>query len=309
MSDDTLAPAAPRPETRPRSPILAALVSLLVPGLGHVYGGRPARGLAVVLGFLVWSVVVLQLTMAVPVHGVRIALLLLLPLGRAFVAWDAARVTWPVRKRYVLRGYNRWYVYALVIVAATILGEVARAGVVRFVARAFSIPTATMEPSLLVGDHILMSPGLRGPIRHGDIVGYGDLQGQSYIHRVVAGPSDVVGMRNKVLWLNGRPVREPYAMHLDSTGASASGEMSWQLAFLADPAAARGYAPTRDDWGPLRVPAGQYLMLGDNRDNSLDGRWRGFVPREEIRGRPVWIYFSRGPGGPIRWERSGGSVH
>jgi signal peptidase I len=165
-----------------------------------------------------------------------------------------------------------------------------------------------MEPTLLQGDYFMASPRPPATVRRGDVVVYGDAE-ESYVHRVAAVPGDVVGMRKKVLWLNGRPVREPYAAHIDPTGNPTAEEMAWQRGFLADPAAARAYAPTRDDWGPLRVPAGRYLLLGDNRDNSYDGRFKGFVPREAITGRPVWIYFSRGQDGPVRWSRIGESVH
>src|SRR5688572_33150938 len=99
MTDTAIEPGAPLPETRTRSPIVAALVSFFAPGLGHVYAGRPLRGLVVALGALAWGVVVLQLTMVVPVRALRILLILLLPLGIAVVMGDAARVAWPVRRQ------------------------------------------------------------------------------------------------------------------------------------------------------------------------------------------------------------------
>jgi signal peptidase I len=114
-------------------------------------------------------------------------------------------------------------------------------------------------------------------------------------------------MRHRVLWLNGRPVREPYVRHTDPLRAQPQDEMRWQLGHLARQSA-NPPAPTRDDWGPLLVPPGHFLMLGDNRDNSYDGRWKGFVPATALAGRPVWIYYSRASGGRIRWERIGAPV-
>lgn len=143
-------------------------------------------------------------------------------------------------------------------------------------------------------------------VRRGDLVTYGDGSGDGFIHRVVAAPGDVVEMRGKTLWLNGRPVAEPYVRHTGPASVPPDSQMEWQREHLVRPPAA-GYTPSRDDWGPLRVPAGQYLLLADNRDESLDGRWRGFVPREAITARVVWIYFSYGPEG-VRWERIGASV-
>lgn len=308
MTDIPLWRGGSRPETHTRSPATAALVSFLVPGLGHVYAGRPARGLAVVLGVLACAVAILQLTMVVPARGLRILLLLLLPLGIVAVMVDAARVAWRVREGYVLRRWNRWYVYALLVVLSSVLSPFVIGAINRSVAHAFRLPGTSMEPTLLPGDYIMMSPRLPAAICRGDLVVYRDAAGQTYLHRVAAVPGDEVAMRHKVLWRNGRPVREPFAVNMDSMGNPGSEEMAWQLAFLANTAAARGYAPTRDDWGPLRVPAGRYLVLGDNRVNSYDGRWKGFVPREAMIGRPAWIYFSRAPGGPIRWGRIGAAV-
>jgi signal peptidase I len=308
MTDTIIAPAAARQETRPRSVAVAALVSFFVPGLGHVYAGRPGRGIVVALAGLTWGMGILLLVMLVPVRSIRIPLILLLPVGVAMVMWDAARITRPVRKRYVLQPYNRWYVYLIVICASSIVGAVVKAEILRWVAHPYSLPATSMEPTLLQGDYVMASPRPPATVRRGDVVVYGDAD-ESYVHRVAAVPGDVVGMRKKVLWLNGRPVREPYAVHIDPVGNPAADEMGWQRAFLADPAAARAYTPTRDDWGPLRVPAGRYLLLGDNRDNSYDGRLKGFVPREAITGQPVWIYFSRAPDGSIRWSRIGASVH
>lgn len=307
MTDIPFEAAGAPLEMRTRSPLLAALVSVLVPGLGHVYAGRAARGLVAGFGALAWSVAIVQLMMLAPGRALRILLVVLLPLGIAWVMWDAARVTRPVRERYVPRRYNRWYVYLLIIFSASIVSNVMKAGMLRFIVHAFKLPGPSMEPTLLRGDFIFASPRVPATIRRGDVVVYGDA-GRMYIHRVVAVGGDVVGMRRKVLWLNGRPVREPFAAHSDPTGNPGTEEMAWQRAFLADPAARDGYAPTRDDWGPLRVPAGRYLLLGDNRDNSLDGRLTGFVPREAIMGRPVWIYFSRDEGGPVRWSRIGAGV-
>jgi signal peptidase I len=308
MTDIPFEAAGAPVETRTRSPLLAALVSFLVPGLGHVYAGRATRGLGAGLGAVAWSVAIVQLMVVVPGRALRILLILLLPLGIAWVMWDAARVTRPVRERYVPRRYNRWYVYLLIIFSASIVSSAMKAGLLRYVAHAFKLPGTSMEPTLLRGDFILTSPRLPATIRHGDVMVYGDATGTLYIHRVVAVGGDTVAMRNKVLWLNGRPVPEPFVAHSDPNGYPDSGEMGWQRAFLADPVGSATYAPTRDDWGPLRVPAGQYLMLGDDRDNSHDGRWKGFVPRGAIVGRPVWIYFSRGEGGPVRWSRIGTGV-
>ena len=111
---------------------------------------------------------------------------------------------------------------------------------------------------------------------------------------------------------NGRPVQEPYVQHLGSGQPEPPDpEMRrWQLRFFAGKDSA-GYHPTSRDWGPLVVPRDSFFMLGDNRDGSRDGRFWGFVPRRNIQGSPMIIYFSYDPGHwrplpfltAIRWKR------
>jgi signal peptidase I len=307
MSDPIPEPRDPRAEPRTRNPFLAAAVSLLFPGIGHVYVGRPWRGLVVALAMVAWGTAMLLLSITVPVRGLRIAFLALLPAGRLFAVWDAARVAGPVRHGYELRPYNRWYVYALLAVGAWIASSGLQALVAKNVAHAWSIPSTSMEPTLLQGDFILATPRLGRDVRRGEVVVYQEASGEMAVRRVVAGPGDTVEMRHRVLWLNGRPVREPYVRHTDPLRAQPQDEMRWQLGHLARQSA-NPPAPTRDDWGPLLVPPGHFLMLGDNRDNSYDGRWKGFVPATALAGRPVWIYYSRASGGRIRWERIGAPV-
>lgn len=280
-------------------------MSLVIPGLGQLYAGRALRGLAVALGAVAFGAAMLQLGMVVPVRAVRIATLLLLVAPRLFAAADAVRVASAAPRPYTLRRYNRWYVYAAVIFVAQLGGRIVKEVALSHLARAWKIPTSAMEPTLLPGDFIVTSPR-PFTVRRGGLVTYGDGSGEGFIHRVVAAPGDVVEMRRKTLWLNGRPVAEPYVRHGDAPPAVLNAEMQWQLPYLTRPSGGT-YTPTRDDWGPLRVPAGQYLLLADNRDESYDGRWRGFVPREAITARVVWIYFSYGPDA-VRWERIGASV-
>ena len=201
-----------------------------------------------------------------------------------------------------------------------------------FVVEAFKIPTSSMENTLLVGDFLLVNkavyggavPGtkfkvgsLKDPER-GDVVVFHPPHdpNRHYVKRVVGLPKDTLEMREKGLYLNGAPLDEPYARHVDERGDTEHPAMEWQSNHLIA-APPREYHPTRDHWGPLVVPDDHYFVLGDNRDNSEDSRYWGFVPRDQIRGQPWLVYYSQAPAGAtrlpwykrVRWGRFGTVVH
>jgi signal peptidase I len=228
----------------------------------------------------------------------------------------------PTRQRAARRGWE----WTRSILAAFVLFLMIRT----FLVEAFRIPTGSMENTLLVGDFLLVNkaifggrvpftrlrlPAFAAP-RRGDVVVFTPPHdpGRSYVKRLVAAAGDTVEMREKTLIVNGRAQREPYARH-DDPGDVRARAMVWQCAYRT--AAPGACAPSRDSWGPLIVPEDRYLVLGDNRDDSEDSRYWGFVPREAIRGRPLFVYYSFEPGSPrpmpwitgVRWHRIGAGIH
>lgn len=195
-----------------------------------------------------------------------------------------------------------------------------------FFVEAFRIPTASMAPTLLVGDFLIASkarfgfrlpftslrtPPFGSPMR-GEIVVFNPPHEpvQNYVKRVIGMPGDTVAMRDHIVYVNGRALTEPYA-HRSVTDDVRAPAMKWQCRYtiVHDVTC----APSRDTWGPLVVPADQFLVLGDNRDDSEDSRYWGFVARSAIKGRPLVVYFSFDPAGPgrapwlteVRWARLG----
>jgi signal peptidase I len=176
--------------------------------------------------------------------------------------------------------------YAEAIFIAVLLALVIRqAGV-----QAFTIPSGSMMDTLLVGDYILVNkflfgaelpftdahlPGLRKP-RHGDIVvfKYPNDESRDFIKRIVAVEGDTVQVQDNRVILNGRLLEEPYVR---------------PGSIPAVPSTHCGYLYACD---PLVVPAGSYFVMGDNRDNSQDSRYWGFVHRDKIRGKAFLIYWS-----------------
>jgi signal peptidase I len=203
-----------------------------------------------------------------------------------------------------------------------------------FFLEAFTIPSGSMERTLLVGDFLIVNkllygaeipltaarlPGVRRP-HTGDVIVFQwpkDLE-QSFVKRVVAEGGDTVAMHDGVLYLNGKPRREGYVVHADPDDDPMYESFRWQARYLADTMLRPGYHPTRNNWGPLVVPRGSYFVLGDNRDNSLDSRFWGFVADSLVRGKPLFVYFSVAPDRTgvasswtqrFRWRRVGTMVH
>jgi len=198
---------------------------------------------------------------------------------------------------------------------------------------AFTIPTASMEETLLVGDFLFVNkalygaeipgtetrlPAIRDPARR-DVVVFRPPHDHDrvYVKRVVGIPGDTLEMKQKTLFLNGAPQEETYTRHLDGRGDAVHPKMKWQSDFLAAAQTwgryAGRYAPSRDTWGPIVVPNGRFFVLGDNRDNSEDSRYWGFIGRDDIKGHPWMVYLSLeaeegvsdGWLKRVRWDRVG----
>jgi signal peptidase I len=177
---------------------------------------------------------------------------------------------------------------------------------------AFDNVTHAMDSTLLAGDRFtvhLFRDDANVTIRRGELVAHNWPPDRSkrFVKRVVGLPGDTLAMVGGRLRLNNRLVPEPYAWLEDSTADPIAEEFRWQRAYLVGPSrndSAR-YNPSRDNWGPIFVPPGMYFVLGDNRDNSLDSRYWGFLPAQDIFGEVRRIYFSRDAKGGVRWGRLG----
>jgi signal peptidase I len=176
-----------------------------------------------------------------------------------------------------------------------------------FFVQAYKIPSGSMLETLKIGDHILVEKFLFGthipftdivvlPIKEpkrGDVVvfRYPLDPNLDFIKRIIALPGDTVQGINKDIYVNGKRLKEPYVQHIDNFVLPA-------------------YISPRDNFGPLRVPKDSYFAMGDNRDNSKDSRFWGFVPRHNIKGKAMVIYFSwNSENHWIRLSRIGRIVH
>ncbi|MGB4069301.1 MAG: signal peptidase I [Nitrospira sp.] len=210
--------------------------------------------------------------------------------------------------------------YAEAIIVAMLLAFAIRV----FVVQAFKIPSGSMIPTLQIGDHILVSKlsyGLQWPTdckvlwsfpplncytsetvvtfgkpQRGDIIvfRFPEDEEKDFIKRIVGLPGDTVQLKNKSVLVNGQPLDDK------------------AFTQRIDPGVIDGTINPRDNFGPVTVPDGSYFVMGDNRDQSLDSRFWGYVREEKIRGRAFRIYWSWNGQGNwtewVRWERFGKAI-
>jgi signal peptidase I len=193
------------------------------------------------------------------------------PAGEAGAPMASEQVA--LARRFWRPSTRRWIILASIVLAMRI-----------FVGEASVVPTASMEGTILVGDHLFMDKLLYGPeiplvhwrlpmiktVHRGDIIvfRYPKDPSETFLKRVTAVGGDRLEIRDGVLYVNSLPVREPYAVH---------------------------HAPihsAQESWGPTAVPEGELFVMGDNRDNSSDSRDWGFVPVSNVIGEPMFVYWS-----------------
>ena len=216
-----------------------------------------------------------------------------------------------------------------------------------FLIAAYRIPSGSMIPTLLIGDWLFVNKAVYGPHipftnthlpsfsepRRGEVIVFqspyqadeaadGRDPTPTLVKRMVGMPGDTLYMRKGLLYVNGVPQRQGFGIVSQPTATSShpsdvSQLFDWQhkIELKASRFGAAPAQPQLDDWGPLLLPAGHYFMMGDNRYESKDSRYWGIVPRENVRGRPSFVYYSYRSGDEtdrplsfitdIRWGRIG----
>lgn len=185
----------------------------------------------------------------------------------------------------ITKGKSKIREYAESIIWALVLAFIIRSCVIQ----AFKIPSGSMEDTLAIGDHLFVNKfiyGIKLPFtdkrilkirdpRRGDVMvfEYPVDRSKNFIKRVIGVPGDVIQVQNKVVYVNGTPYKNPHEVHKETDLLS------------------RQQSP-RDNFGPVRVPANSYFMMGDNRDRSYDSRFWGFVKESDIVGEAFIKYWS-----------------
>ena len=182
--------------------------------------------------------------------------------------------------------------------------------IITFVLQAFEIPSSSMENTLLIGDHVFVNRVQFAPATHwmGPLMPYREIRrgdivvflspaepGLYVVKRIIGVPGDRIHLRNGVVFRNGEKLDEPYVIHNTDEGPN-----DYRDNFPAVPPS--DYNRLFPDWqqnlpqyiqgDDVVVPADSYFAMGDNRDVSYDSRYWGFIPKENVIGRPMFIYWS-----------------
>jgi signal peptidase I len=199
----------------------------------------------------------------------------------------------------MIKSKSKFVEYAEAIIIAILIAFFIRT----FIVQAFKIPSGSMKPTLLIGDHILVNKfiyGVKIPFirknlisisepKRGDVIVfiYPEDRSKDFIKRVIGVGGDTIEIRNKKIFLNGLPFQDTHGVYVDD--------------FIIP-----GTIQPRDNFGPMTVPKGAVFAMGDNRDQSYDSRFWGVVELKDVLGKAFIMYWSwNREDHNVRWSRLG----
>lgn len=295
-------------ELKPRKPLMAALMSLILPGFGQLYNGEVNRGLLLFIGFALCSVplvvlIALLLPSALTLPMLVLATLISIGLWIYGVAnaWNTARRL----SAYSLKPWQRSSAYLLMFLSAVLfilpaMTQYARSNLVE----SFRAPSGSMEPSVMRGDIFFANklyncPQCPTALARGDIgiFVYPNNRTLYYVKRIIALAGDTVEIKQRHIFVNGQPLSDDESEGLQDNVivTEKQGEAEYQVQWSASDNTAMA---------ELTVPSGQVFVLGDNRSASNDSRKFGTVPMRDVVGRAEQVWYSKGEDG-VRWDRLG----
>ena len=257
-----------------RKPFFAFLFSLLTPGLGQLYNGEPYKAIIIYLSGLLIAAVIISGDFFSSFKGMLISigvLILFLIAISVEAIYSAIKI-----KAIDQKKYNRWYIYFCIIMISTFLVSPSIKYLIPY--KGIKMRANSMAPTLLADEYFIVDKNYfkKHSIKKGDLVvfAYPPDPSKDFLKRVIGLPNDKIQIRDKVLFINDEPQTEVYIYHADSRILPES-------------------PVPRDNFGPVVVPPNSVFVLGDNRDNSYDSRFWKFVNISALKGKALYIYWSK----------------
>jgi signal peptidase I len=253
-----------------RNPFLAALATLGTIGLGQLYNGKLRKAIAAYALCLATVAFGIFAPLSSSLSWFLIAVILPVLLGLV-VAIDAFRDAHRMRE-IALHPYNRWYVYlAVILIHALLIGQLQEKVILSSV-HAYKIPTEAMSPTLEIGDRLVadMKAYKKNTPARDDVIifKYPNNESVPYVKRVIGLPGEKLEIIGRNVYVNGKTLTEEHVQYID-------------------PDSIHGH------YGPYDIPQGQYFVMGDNRDNSQDSRFWGFVKQHQLLGQARYLYWAK----------------
>jgi signal peptidase I len=268
-----------------RNPVIAGVLSLVFPGLGQLYNGQLKKGIM----FFCADYVLPTLLILIGIHRQLPGLIAVVLFMTGLWVFIIAEAIFTARKKreVVLKPYNKWYVYLLIILLAAVTYMIPRDFYTHKILgfSAAKIPTQGMKPTLEVGDRIIIDTKYfkKNVLQRGDLIVFRfpeDLT-KDFLKRVIALEGEKIEIRDKQVYINDEPISEEYIFDIDDKSLS-----KLEDDYYYDDS-------KKDNFGPEVVPVGHCFVLGDNRDNSYDSRYWGYLPVENIKGKPLYVYWAK----------------
>ena len=272
-------------DTVKKKPWLAVFLSIVFPGIGQFYNRQVIKGIL----FLICAILLYLLSDKYYLLYFSLVPFYLFVMKDAF---DSSEKINGSDNKFVEQGKMAVKLFVILMIVIKIIpyGDIIKADIIQ----AFKIPAGSMLPTIKLGDHIFVDKTSSAiySINRGDIIvfKYPVDPARDFVKRVIAVGGDTIESKDKIIYVNGAVIEEKYIQHVDNNIKPIDMDR-------------------RDNFGPIKVPEDNYFVMGDNRDQSYDSRFWGFVPKENIKGKSLKIYWSwDSVTSSVRWDRIGEKI-
>ncbi|MBX7224985.1 MAG: signal peptidase I [Chitinophagales bacterium] len=276
----------------PRNGFIAFLLSLLTPGLGQIYNGQPNKA-AWFLFFLLSIPMIFNFAKGTTTFYGLVVFIVYVVSWKIFIIIDAIRNA-NRQKNFIPKSYNTWYYHLLIAIG--ILAIIAISNIPNRT-KPFRIPTTTNHPTIIEGDKVIadLKAYKNSQPNYGDVIVYTKPDGFLYISRVVGLPKDSISVVDNIVNINGVPCHSTFIkktfsdnMPMKIYEEELPNGHKHLLLKINQP-----FESDKANAAMVVVPKDAYYILGDNRDNSLDSRYIGFITKDKIKGRVLYSFWGR----------------